>query len=102
MAEQIEISQYEIDLKSEFTTMMTGGKKAVNAFVNEAIGYINEVETPTLVEKRIGDLLKSITSENKLYFKQFKELYPFVLAERKLAESKILPKSDDDEFILLD
>ena len=44
------------------------------------------------------DIVKLVRADKKLSFTQFKELYPFLLSERKLAEAK----SDKDEYIILE
>ena len=90
------MSDFEVQIKKEFDTLMKGGKTLVWGFIEEIEGYLNEEKNPNLIEQKLIELVKVIRAEKKFFFNQFKELYPYVLSERKNR------KSEEDEFILLD
>ena len=90
------MSDFEVQIKKEFDTLMKGGKTLVWGFIEEIEGYLKEEKNPNLIEQKLVELVKVIRAEKKFYFNQFKELYPYVLSERKNK------KSEEDEFILLD
>jgi len=92
------MATFEEELKDEFNKLMKAGKKAVFELIDEVDGYINETEKLTILENRIADIVKQARTEKRFYFNQFKEVYPFLLSERKLAEAK----SDKDEYIILE
>jgi hypothetical protein len=52
----------------------------------------------TILEKRMEDIVKAVRADKKLSFNQFKELYPFLLSERKLKEAT----AEKDEWIILE
>lgn len=89
---------FEEQLKEEFHKVMKGGKTAAFKLIDEADGYIDETQKLTILETRISDIIKSVRTEKRFYFNQFKEVYPFLLSERKLREAL----EDKDEFIVLD
>lgn len=90
------MADFEAELKKEFDTLMKGGKTAVWGFIEEIEGYLSEEKNPNLIEKKLVDLLKVVRTEKKFYFNQFKEVYPYILSERKNK------KEEEDDFILLD
>ena len=90
------MTDFEAELKKEFDTLMKGGKTAVWGFIEETEGYLSEEKNPNLIEKKLVDLLKVVRTEKKFYFNQFKEVYPYILSERKNK------KEEEDDFILLD
>lgn len=89
---------FETELRSEFNSLMKKGSKEVYKLIDELEGYIVETPTLTLLEKRIEGIIKIVRNEKRLSFTQFKEVYPFLLSERKLAEAK----ADKDDYIILD
>jgi hypothetical protein len=90
------MADFEVELKKEFDTLMKGGKTAVWGFIEEVEGYLIEEKNPNLIEKKLVELLKVVRAEKKFYFNQFKEVYPYILSERKNK------KEEEDDFILLD
>jgi hypothetical protein len=44
------------------------------------------------------DIIKAVRADKRLSFNQFKELYPFLLSERKLKEAT----AEKDEWIILE
>ena len=88
---------YEQFLKDEFQILQKAGKDKTNALLKEVEDYINELEQPDLIEKRMEELLKQIKSEKKLSFTQYKEIFPFIVNARKI----MALKKSDDYFILL-
>jgi hypothetical protein len=90
------MTDFEVELKKEFDTLMKGGKVAVWGFIEEIEGYLKEEKNPNLIEQKLVELLKVIRVEKKFYFNQFKEVYPYLLSERKNK------KTEEDDFILLD
>jgi len=90
------MTDFEVELKKEFDTLMKGGKVAVWGFIEEIEGYLKEEKNPNLIEQKLIELLKVIRVEKKFYFNQFKEVYPYLLSERKTK------KTEQDDFILLD
>jgi hypothetical protein len=90
------MTDYEVQIKKEFDTLMKGGKTAVWGFIEEVDGYLKEEKNPNLIEQKLIELLKVIRLEKKFYFNQFKEVYPYILSERKIK------KTEEDDFILLD
>lgn len=89
---------FEAELRAEFNKLMKAGSKEVYKFIDEVDGYIDETETLTLLEKRIDGIVKQVRSDKKLSFTQFKEIYPFLLSERKLK----LATAEKDEWIILE
>ena len=92
------MATFEEELRGHFNTLLKAGSKEVYKIVDEIDGYIDETEKQTILEKRMKDIVKSVRADKRLSFTQFKELYPFLLSERKLAEAK----SDKDEYIILE
>jgi hypothetical protein len=90
------MSDFEVQIKKEFDTLMKGGKTLVWGFIEEIEGYLKEEKNPNLIEQKLIELVKVIRAERKFYFNQFKEFYPYVLSERKNK------KTEEDDFILLD
>ncbi len=90
------MSDFEVQIKKEFDTLMKGGKTLVWGFIEEIEGYLKEEKNPNLIEQKLIELVKVIRDEKKFYFNQFKEFYPYVLSERKNK------KTEEDDFILLD
>lgn len=88
---------YEVFLKEEFQILQKAGKDKTNLFLKEVEDYINELEQPDLVEKRIEEILKQIRTEKKLSYTQYKEIFPFVVNARKISALR----KQDDYFILL-
>jgi hypothetical protein len=89
---------FETELRAEFNKLMKAGSKEVYKVLSEIDGYIDETETPTLLEKRIDSIVKQAKADKKLSFTQFKEIYPFLLSERKLKEAT----AEKDEWIILE
>ena len=90
------MTDYEVEIKKEFDTLLKGGKSVVWGFIEELEGYLKEEKNPNLIEQKLIDMVKVVRLEKKFQFNQFKELYPYVLSERKNK------KSEEDDFILLD
>ena len=90
------MTDYEVEIKKEFDTLLKGGKAVVWGFIEETEGYLKEEKNPNLIEQKLIDMVKVVRLEKKFQFNQFKELYPYVLSERKNK------KSEEDDFILLD
>ena len=90
------MSDFEVQIKKEFDTLMKGGKTLVWGFIEEIEGYLKEEKNPNLIEQKLMESVKLIRAEKKFFFNQFKELYPYVLSERKNK------KAEEDDFILLD
>jgi hypothetical protein len=89
---------YEQELRGHFNTLLKAGSKEVYKIIDEIDGYIDETQKLTILEKRIEDIIKSVRADKKLSFNQFKELYPFLLSERKLKEAT----AEKDEWIILE
>jgi hypothetical protein len=89
---------FEQELRAHFNTLMKAGSKEVYKIVDEIDGYIDDTQKLTILEKRMDSIVKSVRADKKLSFTQFKELYPFLLSERKLAEAR----KDNDEYIILE
>jgi hypothetical protein len=89
---------FELELKDEFNKLMKAGKIAVFKLIDEVDGYIDETTTLTMLERRMDAIVKQVRTEKKFYFNQFKEVWPFILSERKLKEAI----SEKDEYIILD
>jgi hypothetical protein len=89
---------FELELKDEFNKLMKAGKTAVFKLIDEVDGYIDETTTLTMLERRMDAIVKQVRTEKKFYFNQFKEVWPFILSERKLKEAI----SEKDEYIILD
>jgi hypothetical protein len=70
----------------------------VYKIVDEIDGYIDDTQKLTILEKRMEDIVKAVRADKKLSFNQFKELYPFLLSERKLKEAT----AEKDEWIILE
>ena len=90
------MTDFEVQIKKEFDTLLKGGKTLVWGFIEEIEGYLKEEKNPNLIEQKLIDMVKVVRLEKKFQFNQFKELYPYVLSERKNK------KSEEDDFILLD
>jgi hypothetical protein len=89
---------FELELKEHFNTLLKSGSKEVYKMLSELESYINDTATLTIVEKRMEVIIDTARKEKRLSFTQFKELYPFLLSERKLSEAK----KNKDEYIILD
>lgn len=92
------MATFEEELRGEFNKLMKAGSKEVYKWIDEVDGYIDETETLTLLEKRMDSIVKQVRAEKKLSFTQYKELYPFVLSERKLKQAT----AEKDEWIILE
>jgi hypothetical protein len=92
------MADFEAQLKKEFDILMKGGKTIVWGFIDECESYLKEIQSPNIIDIRITEIVINVKSEKRFSFGQFKEVYPFVLSHRKLAEVK----NPDDEFIMLD
>ena len=90
------MTDFEAELKKEFDTLLKGGKTAVWGFIEELEGYLKEQKNPNLIEQKLIGMVKVVRLEKKFQFNQFKELYPYILSERKNK------KEEEDDFILLD
>ena len=90
------MTDYEVQIKKEFDTLLKEGKAAVWGFIEEVEGYLKEQKTPNLIELKLIDMVRVVRLEKKFQFNQFKELYPYILSERKTK------KDSDDDYILLD
>jgi wobble nucleotide-excising tRNase len=89
---------FELELKTHFNTLMKAGSKEVYKIIDELESYISDTSTLTIVERRMENIITTVRKEKRLSFTHFKELYPFLLSERKLAEAR----KDRDEYIILD
>lgn len=89
---------FEEQLKAEFNKLMKAGKSAVFDLIDEIDGYIDETQKLTILETRISEIIKQVRSDKRFYYNQFKEVYPFLLSERKLKEAL----EDKDEYIILE
>lgn len=89
---------FEEQLKAEFNKLMKAGKSAVFDLIDEVDGYIDETQKLTILETRISEIIKQVRSDKRFYYNQFKEVYPFLLSERKLKEAL----EDKDEYIILE
>ena len=92
------MADFEAELKKEFDILMKGGKTIVWGFIDECESYLKDISSPNIIDTRIKEVVKLVRTEKRFSFGQFKEVYPFVLSHRKLAEVK----NPDDEFIMLD
>jgi len=92
------MATFEEQLKDEFNKLMKAGKKAVFELIDEVDGYIDETQKLTILETRMADIVKQARTEKRFYFNQFKEVYPFLLSERKLKEAL----QDKDDYIILE
>jgi hypothetical protein len=90
------MTDYEVEIKKEFDTLLKGGKTVVWGFIEEIEGYLKEEKNPNLIEQKLIEIVKVVRLEKKFQFNQFKELYPYILSERKNK------KEEEDDFILLD
>jgi len=90
------MTDYEVQIKKEFDTLLKEGTAAVWGFIEEVEGYLKEQKTPNLIELKLIDMVRVVRLEKKFQFNQFKELYPYILSERKTK------KDSDDDYILLD
>jgi hypothetical protein len=70
----------------------------VYKIIDEIDGYIDDTQKLTILEKRMEDIIKQVRADKRLSFNQFKELYPFLLSERKLKEAT----AEKDEWIILE
>lgn len=89
---------FDAELRAEFNKLMKAGSKEVYKVLGEIDAYIDETESLTLLEKRIDSVVKQAKAEKKLSFTQFKDIYPFLLSERKLKEAT----AERDEWIILE
>jgi hypothetical protein len=89
---------FEQELRGHFNTLMKAGSKEVYKIIDEIDGYIDDTQKLTILEKRMEDIIKQVRADKKLSFNQFKELYPFLLSERKLKEAT----AEKDEWIILE
>ena len=89
---------FEQELRGHFNTLMKAGSKEVYKIIDELDSYVDETEKLTILEKRIESIIKQVRADKKLSFNQFKELYPFLLSERKLKEAT----AEKDEWIILE
>lgn len=89
---------FEEELRGEFNKLMKAGSKEVYKLIDEIDEYIDSTESLTLLEKRIDSILKTARTEKKLSFTQFKEVYPFLLSERKLKQAT----AEKDDWIILE
>ena len=89
---------FEQELRGHFNTLLKAGSKEVYKIVDEIDGYIDDTQKLTILEKRMEDIVKAVRADKKLSFNQFKELYPFLLSERKLKEAT----AEKDEWIILE
>jgi hypothetical protein len=90
--------EFEVEIKEEFNKLMKAGKVSVFKLMDEVDGYIDETQTLTMVERRMDAIVKQVRTEKKFYFNQFKEVWPFVLSERKLKEAL----EEKDDYIILE
>ena len=90
------MTDYEVEIKKEFDTLLKGGKSVVWGFIEELEGYLKEEKNPNLIEQKLIDMVKVVRLEKKFQFNQFKELYPYILSERNNK------KEEAEDFILLD
>jgi len=89
---------FEQELRGHFNTLLKAGSKEVYKIIDEIDGYIDDTQKLTILEKRMEDIIKSVRADKKLSFTQFKEIYPFLLSERKLKEAT----AEKDEWIILE
>ena len=89
---------FEQELRGHFNTLLKAGSKEVYKIMDEIDGYIDDTQKLTILEKRMEDIIKAVRADKKLSFNQFKELYPFLLSERKLKEAT----AEKDEWIILE
>ena len=89
---------FEAELRAEFNKLMKAGSKEVYKVLSEIDGYIDETQKLTILETRISDIIKQVRTEKRFYFNQFKEVYPFLLSERKLKEAL----EEKDDYIIND
>jgi hypothetical protein len=89
---------FEQELRGHFNTLLKAGSKEVYKIIDEIDGYIDDTQKLTILEKRMEDIVKAVRVDKKLSFNQFKELYPFLLSERKLKEAT----AEKDEWIILE
>jgi hypothetical protein len=86
---------FEEELRAEFNKL---DKSKVFKLIDEVDGYIDETESLTLLEKRIDSIVKQVRVDKRLSFTQYKEIYPFILSERKLKQAT----AEKDEWIILE
>jgi hypothetical protein len=89
---------FEQELRGHFNTLLKAGSKEVYKIIDEIDGYIDDTQKLTILEKRMEDIVKAVRADKRLSFNQFKELYPFLLSERKLKEAT----AEKDEWIILE
>jgi len=89
---------FEAELRAEFNKLMKAGSKEVYKLIDEVDGYSDETESLTLLEKRMESIVKQVRADKKLSFTQYKEIYPFILSERKLKQAT----AEKDEWIILE
>ena len=86
---------FEEELRAEFNKL---DKAKVFKLIDEVDGYIDETESLSLLEKRIDSIVKQVRVDKRLSFTQYKEIYPFILSERKLKQAT----AEKDEWIILE
>jgi hypothetical protein len=86
---------FEEELRAEFNKL---DKAKVFKLIDEVDAYIDETESLSLLEKRMDSIVKQVRADKRLSFTQYKEIYPFILSERKLK----LATQDKDEWIILE
>lgn len=86
---------FEVELRAEFNKL---DKAKVYKLIDEVDGYIDETEQLTILEKRMESIVKQVRADKKLSFTQYKEIYPFLLSERKLKQAT----ADKDDWIILE
>jgi hypothetical protein len=89
---------FEQELRGHFNTLLKAGSKEVYKIIDEIDGYIDDTQKLTILENRMEDIIKQVRADKRLSFNQFKELYPFLLSERKLKEAT----AEKDEWIILE
>jgi hypothetical protein len=87
--------EFEQELRAEFNKL---DKAKVFKLIDEVDAYIDETESLTLLEKRMESIVKQVRADKRLSFTQYKEIYPFVLSERKLKQAT----AEKDEWIILE
>jgi hypothetical protein len=86
---------FEEELRAEFNKL---DKAKVFKLIDEVDAYIDETESLSLLEKRIDSIVKQVRADKRLSFTQYKEIYPFILSERKLKQAT----AEKDEWIILE
>ena len=86
---------FEEELRAEFNKL---DKAKVFKLIDEVDAYIDETESLSLLEKRMDSIVKQVRADKRLSFTQYKEIYPFILSERKLKQAT----AEKDEWIILE